>query len=159
MNGELLEKQIGRYGPDLFADFVCAFIRRHRDEPFFCYYPMVLVHDPFVPTPDTPEWHTSDRHQRDNRFFGAMVAYTDTIVGKILDVLAEEGLAEEILRGGSAVTRNRLRRRLRSILGSLDVPPGLVLVGASPRVIELTFDQLRERTTALIDAMRRSAEP
>ncbi|NND76374.1 MAG: ribonuclease P protein component [Ilumatobacter sp.] len=63
---------------------------------------------------------------------------------------------------GSAVTRNRLRRQLKAILAGLDVPPGLLLVGATPRVVELTFDQLRHRTEVLVDAARsraRSAAP
>lgn len=43
---------------------------------------------------------------------------------------------------GPAVVRNRLRRRLRALLNDADLPPGLYLVGASPRVNELTFDRL-----------------
>lgn len=43
---------------------------------------------------------------------------------------------------GNAVTRNRVRRRLRAILDASDVPPGLMLIGVQPRVVELTFDQL-----------------
>jgi ribonuclease P protein component len=60
---------------------------------------------------------------------------------------------------GPAVTRNRLRRRLRSILHELDraeaTPPALLLIGARPEAIELTFDQLRSEMTALIDQIRR----
>lgn len=97
LNGELLGKQTGQYGPDIFSDFICDFIRDHKDEPFFCYYPMVLVHDPFVPTPDSPEWQSSDRSKRDKRFFADMVAYADKIVGKIIRVLENEGLAEKTL--------------------------------------------------------------
>ncbi len=58
---------------------------------------------------------------------------------------------------GSAATRNRLRRRLKAILAAADVPPGLLLIGASPRVNELTFAQLGERTDTLIAAARRTA--
>ena len=52
---------------------------------------------------------------------------------------------------GPAVTRNRLRRRLREILATLDLPAGLFLIGATPRAIELTFDQLTQRTSELIE--------
>lgn len=45
---------------------------------------------------------------------------------------------------GNAVTRNRLRRRLRAVLADLDLPPGTYLVGCRPRACELTFDQIRE---------------
>jgi ribonuclease P protein component len=53
---------------------------------------------------------------------------------------------------GPAVTRNRLRRRLRSILAANDVPNGLLLFGVKPTLVELTFDDLQTRTTALLDA-------
>ena len=59
---------------------------------------------------------------------------------------------------GPAVTRNRLRRRLRSILRELDranpLPPILLLVGPRSSTIELTFDQLRHELTALIEQVR-----
>ena len=43
------------YGPDMFANFIVDFIERQRDEPFFVYYPMVLTHNQWNPTPDTIE--------------------------------------------------------------------------------------------------------
>lgn len=43
---------------------------------------------------------------------------------------------------GPAVTRNRLRRRLRAILSEMTLPPGLYLIGCRPTATELTFDQL-----------------
>jgi ribonuclease P protein component len=52
---------------------------------------------------------------------------------------------------GSAVTRNRLRRRLRAVLRSIDVPPGLMLIGAKPAACELTFVELTMVVTALIE--------
>lgn len=51
---------------------------------------------------------------------------------------------------GSAVTRNRLRRRLRAILATLELPPGLLLLGGSPAATTLTFDQLRRSTIDLL---------
>lgn len=53
---------------------------------------------------------------------------------------------------GNAVTRNRLRRRLRSILSSRDLPNGLFLFGGRPPLGELTFAQLETRVAALLDA-------
>jgi len=84
------------YGPQVFTDFVCDFMERNQARPFFVYYPMVLTHDPFVPTPDSPEWQ-QDRHRRDNKFFAEMVAYTDKIVGQLDAKLAELGLRENTL--------------------------------------------------------------
>ncbi len=43
---------------------------------------------------------------------------------------------------GSAVTRNRLRRRLRALLAEVDLPSGLYLVGARPDAAGLTYQDL-----------------
>ena len=46
---------------------------------------------------------------------------------------------------GTAVTRNQLRRRLRALLLEMDstLPGGMLLIGATSRATELTFDQMR----------------
>jgi len=94
-NGELLDRDVDAYGPDLFATFVLDFIERNSKRPFFVYYPMVLVHEPFVPTPDSENWQKQDeRYQNDTAFFKEMVAYTDKIVGQIIVSLEENGLLE-----------------------------------------------------------------
>ena len=63
---------------------------------------------------------------------------------------------------GPAVQRNQLRRRLRSLLRELDsadpMPPGLLLIGARPNAVELTFDQLRAELTELTQQVRRRLE-
>jgi arylsulfatase A len=46
----------GGYGPTLVNDFALDFVTRHREGPFFLYYPMILAHDPFQPTPDSTDW-------------------------------------------------------------------------------------------------------
>lgn len=96
-NGEAAERLEDKYGPQVFSDFVCDFIERNKDEPFFVWYPMALTHDPFVPTPDSPEWESGDRYQKDNRFFIDMVAYADKVVGQIDAKLGELGLRENTI--------------------------------------------------------------
>ena len=60
---------------------------------------------------------------------------------------------------GSAVARNRFRRRLRALLmtrqRSNPLPPGLLLIGARPGAAELTFDQLRAELDLLLDRLPR----
>ncbi len=82
----------GAYGPDLFYDYISDFIDRHQDKPFFLYYPMFLTHFDFKPTPDSEEWKTGDRHEKDPRFFKDMVAYMDKNVGRIVRKLEQSGL-------------------------------------------------------------------
>ena len=59
---------------------------------------------------------------------------------------------------GPAVHRNRLRRRLRAILRDLDrtdeLPPVMLLIGPRPRSIELTFDQIQQDLTSLVQEIR-----
>jgi ribonuclease P protein component len=56
---------------------------------------------------------------------------------------------------GSAVSRNRLRRRLRAVLAECDVPPGLYLIGARTPACEQTFDELQATVISLIAKVQR----
>jgi arylsulfatase A len=90
----------GEYGPDLINDFACNFIRRHRDEPFLLYYPMILTHDPFQPTPNSPDWDPTaqgEKVHRNLRHFGEMVAYADAMVGRVVATLDEAGVSDHTL--------------------------------------------------------------
>lgn len=89
-NGEFLERDKDAYGPDIFVEYILGFIDRKQAEPFFVYYPMVLVHDPFVPTPGSDDWANKElRYKNDTSYFKDMVEYTDKIVGRIYTRLQE----------------------------------------------------------------------
>lgn len=89
-NGKILNRNEDDYGPDIFSNFILNFIERKKDEPFFAYYPMVLVHDPFVPTPDSKNWQEKEfRYKNDTSNFKDMVKYTDKMVGRIVKKLME----------------------------------------------------------------------
>jgi arylsulfatase A len=97
-NGELLEGLEDEYGPDVVCEYGMDFMERNRDKPFLLYYPMILVHAPFVPTPDSEEWNDSELRQKaDDRFFKDMVEYTDKIVKRLIDKIEELGLSENTL--------------------------------------------------------------
>jgi len=97
-NTKQLETTIDDYGPDIVSDYIVGFIERNQDKPFFVYYPMLLVHSPFQPTPDSPEWETpANRSKNDNKYFKDMVEYTDKIVGKITEKLDELELDENTI--------------------------------------------------------------
>ena len=97
-NGEVLERNEDDYGPDIFANYILNFIERKQEQPFFVYYPMVLVHEPFVPTPDSEAWaDPSRRYEKDTAYFKDMVGYTDKIVGRIANKLHELDLDENTL--------------------------------------------------------------
>jgi arylsulfatase A-like enzyme len=117
-NGRVLDDVAGRYGPDIFCDFICDFIRRHEDRPFFVYYPMALVHNPFVPTPGSADRESKDRQ----RNFADMVAYMDRIVGRIVTHLEELGLRENTMI--LFTSDNGTNRNITSMMGELSVRGG-----------------------------------
>ncbi len=99
-NGQPRDFSRGEYGPSLVNDFALDFIARHRDKPFFLYYPMILTHDPFQPTPDSPNWDptlSSEAAQRDVKHFADMTAYMDKMVGQVVAKLDELNIRDNTL--------------------------------------------------------------
>ncbi len=92
-NGKEKDYVNGEYGPQVCTDFVCDFIDRNKEEPFFIYYPMKLTHGPFVPTPDSADRSSTANQQN----FEDMVAYMDKLVGRVVDKLDEAGVRNNTL--------------------------------------------------------------
>jgi arylsulfatase A-like enzyme len=88
-------RQFGKdqYGPTLATDAITDFMQAQRDKPFLVYYPMIQVHNPFRPTPDSKS-RTSKNQQRN---FEDMVAYMDKLVGRIVTKAEQLGIAERTL--------------------------------------------------------------
>ena len=109
-NGKFLERNNDLYGPDIVSNYALDFIQRNKEKPFFLYYPMLLVHDPFVPTPNSEEWNNPDlRYKKSNIFFKDMVEYMDKIVGKIAQELKAQGIEDNTLImfvGDNGTSRN-----------------------------------------------------
>ena len=81
----------GKFGPDVYADRLIAFMEKHKNEPMCLYFPMALTHGPLVPTPDEPNAEGKlGRHK-------AMVRYTDKLVGKLVRALQQHGLRERTI--------------------------------------------------------------
>jgi len=81
----------GRFGEDIFSDFLIDFLKKNRDKPIFLYYAMCLTHTPFTSTPAEPDVKEKyDCHK-------AMVRYMDFTVGKMVKALEELGLRENTI--------------------------------------------------------------
>jgi arylsulfatase A len=93
-NGKYLPTQPDDYGPDIFTNFVIDFIERHRNRPFFAYYPMCLTHGPFYVTPDTVQSEDEKFKNDRKRNFKANVEYVDKLIGRIVEALKANGLRE-----------------------------------------------------------------
>jgi arylsulfatase A len=91
LNGKGQSLAEGKYFPDLAHDFVVDFINRHKEQPFFVYYPMIHIHIPIQPTPDSKPDASADQLYKDN------IAYMDRLVGKIVSELDRLKLREKTL--------------------------------------------------------------
>ena len=81
------------YGPDIVNQYILDFMEREKSEPFLIYYPMILVHNPFDPTPNSE----SLRSKNKQRNFEDMVAYMDKMIGNVIARTEELGIAENTL--------------------------------------------------------------
>ncbi len=100
INGVEKDYTRGEYGPDLVNDYAVDFVTRHKDKPFFLYYPMMLTHSPYQPTPDSKTWDpqtTGEQAKQAAAHFGDMVEYMDKLVGKLVARLDALNLRENTL--------------------------------------------------------------
>lgn len=104
-NGKQKDYTGGEYGPQVCSDFICDFIDNNKEKPFLVYYPMILTHCPFDPTPDSTDWdptrlgsttYKGDRNDP-QRHFRDMVAYADKEVGQIVAQLEKSGVRDNTL--------------------------------------------------------------
>ncbi len=110
-DGKWIRPGAEAYGPDVCCSFIESFIAANSKSPFLVYYPMILVHSPFVATPDSPDWKTAKttpkaagkkkgkakgrpKQGSAHRHFAEMVAYTDKIIGRIEAALRNAGVLD-----------------------------------------------------------------
>ncbi len=118
IDGELKQFGADQYGPDIVTDYICDFMEENRGQPFLAYYPMILVHSPFVPAPDSAGRHGEDKQ----RNFEDMVAYMDKLVGRIVVKTEELGIADRTLI--LFTSDNGTHRSLSSTLDGRTIPGG-----------------------------------
>ena len=142
-NGKMRKLPAEAYGDDLFSDFLIDFMKRHKEKPFFAYYPMALVHAPHIAPPGSPraaaaqkaatggKRSAAKRQQKtadddtvvnDPKNFPDMVSYMDKTVAKLMRALDELGLRENTLVIFTG--DNGTDRRLTSMMGDVRVQGG-----------------------------------
>ena len=84
------------YLTDAFTREAVAFIRKHKERPFFLYLPYTAVHGPLQVT---QKYYDRFPHIEDEgrRIYAAMTSALDDGVGAVLDTLEEDGLEENTL--------------------------------------------------------------
>ena len=95
-NGKLRDNTDGRYGPDLYVEFLIDFMQRSHKagKPFFAYYPMALCHDV---TDDLKGKHVA--FYKDGRWmtYAEMMASMDEMVGRLIAALERMGVRDSTL--------------------------------------------------------------
>jgi arylsulfatase A len=124
-NGVAKDYTNGEYGPKLVNDFALDFVTRHKDKPFFLYYPMILTHSPYQPTPDSPDWDpkaVGENANKHDKHFGAMVEYMDKLIGQLVAKLDELRLRDNTLL--IFLGDNGTGKGTRSMMGAREVIGG-----------------------------------
>ena len=98
-NGVERDFSNGEYGPDLVNDFALQFIEKNKSKPFFLYYPMMLTHAPYQPTPDSRDWDpkATGEEKKNNKYFADMVTYMDKLVGRLVKQVDDAGIRDNTL--------------------------------------------------------------
>jgi len=91
VNGKQKQLAKGEYLPDTMHEFLADFLRRHKEQPFFVYYPMSHIHGPILRTPDSKPGADPDRLYADN------IEYMDKLVGKLAGELDRLDLRKKTL--------------------------------------------------------------
>jgi len=88
-NDKIMDGISGRYGSDVFTEFLAEFMKSNKDKPFLAYYPMCLTHFPKRNEPKGPngKWET----------FREMVEKMDNKIGELVAALDQAGLRETTL--------------------------------------------------------------
>lgn len=100
INGQQRDFNAGQYGPDIVNEYAIDFVTRNQSKPFFLYYPMMLTHGPYQPTPDSPSWDPKAIGESVNRapeHFGHMVQYMDKLIGNLVAQLDQLKIRENTL--------------------------------------------------------------
>jgi arylsulfatase A len=100
INGIQKDYANGEYGPELVNNYALDFITRKKNSPFFLYYPMILTHSPYQPTPDSPDWDPKAQGEKVNtapEHFADMVACMDKLIGRVVARLDALGIRDNTL--------------------------------------------------------------
>lgn len=114
IDGENRQHAQDDYGPDIVTDQILEFMEENREGPFLVYYPMILVHNPFLPTPYS-ESRASKNKQRN---FEDMVEHMDRVVGRIVAHADQLGIGRDTLilftgdNGTNKVIKSKLGNRV-----------------------------------------------
>lgn len=96
---ETLEpREEGEYLTDREADEAVHFINQHKDKPFFLYMAHYAVHTPIQAKDELiKKYNEKEKTHQKDPVYAAMVESVDDAVGRIMQALDENGIAENTL--------------------------------------------------------------
>lgn len=106
-NGKEVAFGADEYLPDIQHKYMMEFIERKKNERFFIYYPMILIHTPLLRTPDSKPG--AKEGPREEQIYRDNVAYLDKLIGQLVAGLQQKGLLENTLiiyAGDNGAQRN-----------------------------------------------------
>jgi arylsulfatase A-like enzyme len=121
-NRDVVPEQEVTYTTDMFSDEAVSFIRRTKEQPFFLYLAYNAVHTPMhAKEEDLSVFQEIEDELR--RIYAAMTRSLDEGVGRVLDALDQEGLADDTLLffindNGGATNNGSNNGPLRGMKGS-----------------------------------------
>ncbi|WP_111979753.1 sulfatase [Algibacillus agarilyticus] len=85
----------GEYLTERLTTEVIDWVKASKDQPFFAYVPYYTVHTPYQAVVDkVNKYHKKGIKSKREATYAAMVEHMDDNVGRIIDMLAAEGLAD-----------------------------------------------------------------
>jgi len=103
LNGKGIHTEPEDFGPDVHVEKIIDFMERHREEPFFAYWPTFLPHKDF----NNKEWRYTDVPELDaegkktgRKVPGSLKAdleYLDHLLGKIVAAVRANGLENDTI--------------------------------------------------------------
>ena len=115
-NGRLRTDTRGKYGPDLYVEFLGNFMAKSAKagKPFFAYYPMALAHDVTDDIPvQVPYMPGKDRWMN----YGEMIESMDAMIGKLVAKIDQLGLRKNTVVFFTGDNGTAKRSKLRHIEG------------------------------------------
>ena len=91
VNGKVTELQKDQYLPDLMHQFLAEFLTKHKNDPFFVYYPLSHIHTPIVRTPDSQPNASTEQLYANN------ITYMDKLIGQLIAELDRLKLRDNTL--------------------------------------------------------------
>ena len=155
-NHKLLATKPDDFGTAIHTDFLCDFIQRNRDVPFFAYFPMAAPHGSRKGQATNPlrgkagEIEPASRQEGQDRF-ASLNQFVDVCVGRLLAQVEHLGLADRTLviftsDNGSAVTA-----KTRAVERGCRVPLVIRGGGVKKRGMSMELTDLTDILPTLLD--------